>query len=97
MSTTSKHEDPSLYINALTTALHNGDYRPVSALAHQLYKKSGQRGSIEKYIQYRFPEELCRIISKDSKHVLEYFLVELYKASVRNIIIGHIIHIVHVS
>ena len=82
---------------ALTVALHDGDYRPVSALAHQFYKKSGQRGSIEKFIQQRFGEELRRIVGPDSKHALEYFLVELYKASVRNIIIGHIIHIVHTS
>jgi hypothetical protein len=81
----------------LTAALHDGDYRPVSVLAHQLYKKSGHRGSIEKYLQYKFPEELCRMVSQDSKHVLEYFLVELYKASVRNIIIGHIVRIAHVS
>jgi hypothetical protein len=83
--------------DTLTAALHDGDYRPVSVLAHQLYKKSGQRGSIEKYLQYKFPEELCRSVDKDSKYVLEYFLVELYKASVRNIIIRHIIHIVHTS
>jgi hypothetical protein len=37
------------------------------------------------------------MVSQDSKHVLEYFLVELYKASVRNIIIGHIVRIAHVS
>jgi hypothetical protein len=82
---------------ALTAALHDGDYRPVSVLAHQFYKKSDQRGSIEKFIQYKFAEELCRMISPDSKHILEYFIVELYKASVRNIIIGHIVRIVHVS
>ncbi len=82
---------------ALTAALHDGDYRPVSVLAHQLYKKSGQRGSIEKYLQYKFPEELCRSVDKNSRNILECFLIELYKASVRGVIIGHIIHIVHTS
>ena len=91
-ATVSNQDEGTLYANALTAALHAGDYRPVSALACRLYMKQERRRSLEKYIQYAFAEELRRICKGPA---LEWFLVELYKGSVRNIILQHIIYIVN--
>lgn len=93
---------PNLH-SALTSALHTGDYRPIAGLIHAMFLKKGHRGSLEKYITYDFADYLQRV--RDSlfeetqtnlRNALEYFLVELYKASVRNKIIEHIVYRTHV-
>lgn len=88
---------PSKYAAAFTSALHEGDYRPISEIAHHLYLKSGRRGSLEKYIRYDFPEEIRNIQLQNPLHkeALERFLVELYKAPVRGQIITYISHQIH--
>ncbi len=92
---------PSLH-PVLTAALHDDNYRPIAGLIHGMYQKKGYRGSIEKYIRYDFTHYLQGV--RDSlleeeqsklRNALEYFLVELYKASVRNKIIEHIVYRVH--
>jgi len=93
---------PNLH-SSLTTALHANDYRPIAGLIHAMFLKKGHRGSLEKYITYDFTEYLQRV--RDSLHeetqtnlhnTLEYFLIELYKASARNKIIEHIVYCTHV-
>lgn len=87
---------------SLHSALHADDYRPIAGIIHGMYRKKGHRGSLEKYITYDFTEYLQGVrntlheeTQTNLRNALEYFLVELYKASVRNKIIEHIVYRVH--
>jgi hypothetical protein len=93
---------PSNLHPVLTSALHANDYRPIAGLIHGMYQKKGHRGSLEKYITYDFTHYLQGVrdsLLEDAQstlhNALEYFIVELYKASVRNKIIEHIVHQIH--
>jgi hypothetical protein len=93
---------PTNLHSALTAALHANDYRPIAGLIHAMFLKKGHRGSLEKYITYDFTEYLQRVrdsLLKETqtnlRSALEYFLVELYKASVRNKIIDQIVYRTH--
>ena len=93
---------PTMLHPALTATLHDGNYRPIAGLIHGMYRKKGHRGSLEKYICYDFTDYLQGVrdslleeAQSNLHNALEYFIVELYKASVRNKIIEHIVHQVH--
>ena len=92
---------PSTLHPALTAALRDGDYRPISAIIHGMFLKKSRRGILEKYITTDFAYYLQglrgNIPCEESKFIktIDYFLVELYKASVRGRIITHIAYQVH--
>lgn len=91
------HTYPTTLQPALSAALHANDYRPIAGMIHDMYRKKGYRGALEKYITYDFTEYLQRLrytllhTKPVTKSVLisalDNFIVELYKASVRGQII----------
>ena len=89
---------PSTLHPALTAALCDGEYQPIAAIIHGMFLKKSRRGMLEKYITSDFTYYLQGLrgniphVEHEFIKTIDYFLVELYKASVRGKIIGIIVH-----